>query len=168
MTVPAKVYLQINKNLIKLYNFWFAKRLLQIEYHKMILWCQSAFIRFPSWCDKNVACRVTFLKNKRFCLNRFGRRKLFWNEMSIYGSKHMLKKMVYSRADWVQTHSSDWFKEITKNESMNSMQTCNSVMFYFMKNSFSDVSRKWILPNMIRVVSALIIFGTNPFLLTPE
>ena len=33
---------------------------------------------------------------------------------------------------------------------MNSMQTCHSVMFYFMKNSFSDVSRKWILPNMIR------------------
>ena len=32
---------------------------------------------------------------------------------------------------------------------MNSMQTCNSVTFYFMKNSFSDVSRKWILPNMI-------------------
>ena len=33
------------------------------------------------------------------------------------------------------------------------MQTCNSVTFYFMKNSFSDVSRKWILPNMIRAVS---------------
>ena len=33
---------------------------------------------------------------------------------------------------------------------MNFMRTCNSVMFYFMKNSFSDVSRKWILPNMIR------------------
>ena len=32
---------------------------------------------------------------------------------------------------------------------MNSMQTCNSDTFYFMKNSFSDVSRKWILPNMI-------------------
>ena len=35
------------------------------------------------------------------------------------------------------------------NHDMNSMQTCNSVTFYFMKNSFSDVSRKWILPNMI-------------------
>ena len=33
---------------------------------------------------------------------------------------------------------------------MNSMKTCPSVTFYFMKNSFSDVSRKWILPNMIR------------------
>ena len=32
---------------------------------------------------------------------------------------------------------------------INSMQTCNSVTFYFMKNSFSDVSRKWILPNHI-------------------
>ena len=36
---------------------------------------------------------------------------------------------------------------------MNSMQTCNSVTFYFMKKSFSDVSRKWILPNMIRSVN---------------
>ena len=35
---------------------------------------------------------------------------------------------------------------------MNSMQTCKSVTFYFMKNSFSDVSRKWILPNMISAV----------------
>ena len=33
---------------------------------------------------------------------------------------------------------------------MNSMKTCSSVTFYFMKNSFSDVSRKWILPNTIR------------------
>ena len=33
---------------------------------------------------------------------------------------------------------------------MNSMQTCNFVTFYFMKNSFSDVSRKWLLTNMIR------------------
>ena len=30
------------------------------------------------------------------------------------------------------------------------MQTCNSITFYFMKNSFFDVSRKWISPNMIR------------------
>ena len=29
-------------------------------------------------------------------------------------------------------------------------ETCDSVAFYFMKNSFSDTSRKWILPNMIR------------------
>ena len=42
---------------------------------------------------------------------------------------------------------------------MNSMQTCNSVTFYFMKNSFSDVSRKWIVPNMIRAVLAYFIFG---------
>ena len=28
--------------------------------------------------------------------------------------------------------------------------------FYFMKNSFSDMSRKWILPSMIRAVPALI------------
>ena len=35
---------------------------------------------------------------------------------------------------------------------MNSKQTCNSVTFYFMKNSFSGVSKKWILPNIIRVV----------------
>ena len=50
-----------------------------------------------------------------------------------------------------------------------------------MKNSFSDVSRKWILPNMVRAVSrewiipnmirvgtALIIFGKIYFLLTSE
>ena len=30
-----------------------------------------------------------------------------------------------------------------------SLQTRNSVTFYFIKNSFSAVSRKWILPNMI-------------------
>ena len=36
---------------------------------------------------------------------------------------------------------------------MNSVQTRNSVTFYFMKNSFSDVSRKWIFPNMIRAVN---------------
>ena len=52
--------------------------------------------------------------------------------------------------------------------SMNSMQTCNSVTFYFMKNSFSDVSWKWILPNMIRAGTALIIFGKIHFLLTSE
>ena len=34
----------------------------------------------------------------------------------------------------------------------NSMQTCNSVTFYLMKNSFfSDVSMKWILANMISI-----------------
>ena len=40
--------------------------------------------------------------------------------------------------------------------SMNSMKTCNSVTFYFVNNSFSDISRKWILSNMIRAVPALI------------
>ena len=34
----------------------------------------------------------------------------------------------------------------TNNDNVNSMQTCNSVTFYFMKNSFCDISRKWILP----------------------
>ena len=37
-----------------------------------------------------------------------------------------------------------------------------------MKNSFSDVSRKWMLPNMIREVPVLIIFGKIHFLLTSE
>ena len=32
---------------------------------------------------------------------------------------------------------------------MNSMQTCNSIAFYLVKKSFSDISRKCILPNMI-------------------
>ena len=38
--------------------------------------------------------------------------------------------------------------------SMNSMKTCPSVTFYFMKNSFSDIDRKWILPDMIRTGTA--------------
>ena len=33
---------------------------------------------------------------------------------------------------------------------MNSLKTCPSVTFYFMKISFTDIDRKWILPNMIR------------------
>ena len=33
---------------------------------------------------------------------------------------------------------------------MNSKKTCPSVTYYFMKISFSDIDRKWILPNMIR------------------
>ena len=37
---------------------------------------------------------------------------------------------------------------------MNSMKTRPSVTFYFMKNKFSDIRRKRILPNMIRA-------GTN-------
>ena len=32
-------------------------------------------------------------------------------------------------------------------------ETCPSVTFYFMKISFSDIDRKWILPNMIRAVT---------------
>ena len=31
---------------------------------------------------------------------------------------------------------------------MNSMQTCNSVTFYFMKNKFSGIDRKCIFPKM--------------------
>ena len=37
-----------------------------------------------------------------------------------------------------------------------------------MKKSFSDASRKWILPNMIRAVPDPIIFGKIYFLLTSE
>ena len=51
---------------------------------------------------------------------------------------------------------------------MNSMKTCPSITFYFMKNSFSDISRKCTLPNMIRAGTALIIFGKIHFLLTSE
>ena len=35
---------------------------------------------------------------------------------------------------------------------MNSMKTYNSVTFYFLKNSFSDISSKWISLNKIRAV----------------
>ena len=40
-----------------------------------------------------------------------------------------------------------------KIEHMISMKTCNSVTFYFVKNSLCDISRKWILPNMIGAVT---------------
>ena len=39
---------------------------------------------------------------------------------------------------------------VLQSQNMNSMNTCPSVTFYFMKISFSDIDRKWILPNMIR------------------
>ena len=45
-------------------------------------------------------------------------------------------------------------------------ETCPSVTFYFMKISFSDISRKWILPNMIGVVNRLHSNGTSQF--TPK
>ena len=51
---------------------------------------------------------------------------------------------------------------------MNSMKTCPSVTFYFMKISFSDIDRKWILPSMIRAGTALIIFGKIHFLSISE
>ena len=47
-------------------------------------------------------------------------------------------------------------------------ETCPSLTFYFMKISFSDIDRKWILPNMIRTGTALIIFGKIHFLLILE
>ena len=53
-------------------------------------------------------------------------------------------------------------------QNMNSMKTCNSVTFYFMNNSYSDVSRRGILQNMIREVLVLIIFGKINFLPTSE
>ena len=37
-----------------------------------------------------------------------------------------------------------------------------------MKISFSDISGKWILPNMIRMGTALIMFGKIYFLLISE
>ena len=44
---------------------------------------------------------------------------------------------------------------------MNSLKTYNSVKFYFMKNSFSNISRKCILPNMIRAGTGLNHFWHN-------
>ena len=42
---------------------------------------------------------------------------------------------------------------VPANHIMNSMQTCNFITFYFMKNSFCDICRKWILPTKIRAVN---------------
>ena len=53
-------------------------------------------------------------------------------------------------------------------KNMNSMKTCNSVTFFFMKNEMSDISMTWILPNMILVGTDLIIFGKMHFLLISE
>ena len=43
------------------------------------------------------------------------------------------------------------FSNVNTKDIMNSMQTCNSVTFYFMKNSFPDISMKCISPNMMSV-----------------
>ena len=51
---------------------------------------------------------------------------------------------------------------------LSSMKTCYSVKFYFMKNSFSDISRKWILPNMIRAGTILVLYCKIHYLLTSE
>ena len=47
-------------------------------------------------------------------------------------------------------------------------ETCRFVTFYFKKNLFSGISRKCIRPNMIRMGTALIIFGEMHFLLIPQ
>ena len=47
-------------------------------------------------------------------------------------------------------------------------ETCNSVTFYFIKNLISDISRKCILPNMIKAEATLIIVGKIHFLLVSE
>ena len=47
---------------------------------------------------------------------------------------------------------------------MNSMQTCNSITYYFMKNPFYDISRKCILSNMLKAVPVLIISRKTHFM----
>ena len=73
---------------------------------------------------------------------------------------------------WIATYfsNSKLFLDclVVKGKHMNSMKTCPFVTFYFMKISFSDIDRKWILPNMIRAVPALIIFCKIHFLLISE
>ena len=44
----------------------------------------------------------------------------------------------------------NYIMRITIAHYRNSVKTCPSLLFYFMKNSFYGSSRKWILPNMIR------------------
>ena len=43
------------------------------------------------------------------------------------------------------------------------LETCPSVTFYFLKNSFSDISKRWILPNIIRVGIHLLLISENEF-----
>ena len=40
--------------------------------------------------------------------------------------------------------------------------------FFLWKNSLSDISRKWILPVMVRAGTTLFIFGKTHFLLISE
>ena len=51
---------------------------------------------------------------------------------------------------------------------MKSMKFVIPSRFISWVNSFSDISRKWILPNMIRAVPVLMIFGKIRFLLISE
>ena len=50
---------------------------------------------------------------------------------------------------------------------MNSMQTCNFVMFYFRKNYFSDISGKCILQNMMGAMGVILsrkVRGDDPWI----
>ena len=61
------------------------------------------------------------------------------------------------------------FDKFWSDKIMNSMKLVIPLHFIsWKKKSFSDISRKWILPNMIRAVAALIIFGQMHFLLISE
>ena len=47
---------------------------------------------------------------------------------------------------------------------MNYMLTYNLVAFYLMNDYFLHITRKWILPNVIRAVPTVIILGKIHFL----
>ena len=52
-----------------------------------------------------------------------------------------------------QTKSKVAYKETLNPHNHEFHETCHSVTFYFMKNSFSDIRKKCILPNMIGAVN---------------
>ena len=45
-------------------------------------------------------------------------------------------------------------RHLGRNRNHDIHETCPSVTFYLMKISFSDISRKWILPNMMPRVNS--------------
>ena len=74
-------------------------------------------------------------------IRRFVNMFRFWNRLIKMNDNRLTKKIF------------QWDKSFSRNCLMgNSTNSVPSVTFYFLNNSLSDISRKCILPNMIRAV----------------
>ena len=92
-------------------------------------------------------CHLTYLLVSMRSLN-----KLIFKAAGIIGYVGKLKKK--KKMTW-RVNRDIKIRMLDKNQHMNYTKTCPSVTFHFMKNQFSDISGKWILPNMIRTVNRL-------------